>query len=77
MTVYGANAPATNNEPIVTEKMWARALNKSRLALNMPKDRNQKLLQQGIGGFFHAIQKRNRLQNPKTPRNRWFLWKDR
>lgn len=44
---------------------------------NTSKDRNRSLLEQGVSGFLSAIKKRNRLQNPKTPRNRWFRWKDR
>ena len=31
----------------------------------------------GMEAFFFVIQKRNRLQDPKTPRNRWFRWKDK
>ena len=42
-----------------------------------PKDKKQRLLQLGVSGFLYAVEKRNRLQDPKTPRNRWFRWKDK
>ena len=42
-----------------------------------PKDRKQRLLEMGVQGFLFSVQKRNRLMDPKTPRNRWFRWKDR
>ena len=54
----------------------ASILGTSKLVSN-PKDRKKRLLEMGRDGFMHAIQKRNRLANPKTPRNRWFRWKDR
>ena len=41
------------------------------------KERKKKLMMQGCEAFMFVIRKRNRLQDPKTPRHRWFRWKDR
>ena len=40
-------------------------------------ERKKRLKTMGMDAFLFVIQKRNRLQDPKTPRNRWFRWKDR
>ena len=66
--VGGVKGPTLNNPKLVDIVDMAD---------NTSKDRNRNLLQQGVSGFLSAIAKRNRLQNPKTPRNRWFRWKDR
>ena len=68
----------TSNKNSIPMGMATLALNKAKLAAKpQAKDRNRKLLELGVSGFVYAIAKRNRLQNPKTPRNRWFRWKDR
>ena len=40
-------------------------------------ERKKRLKTMGMEAFLFVIQKRNRLQDPKTPRHRWFRWKDR
>ena len=40
-------------------------------------ERKKRLKTMGMDAFLFVIHKRNRLQDPKTPRNRWFRWKDR
>lgn len=41
------------------------------------KERRKKLMLQGVEAFLFVIRKRNRLQDPKNPRHRWFRWKDK
>ena len=72
------SSDAGNKTAGIPMGMATLALNKAKLAARpQAKDRNRKLLEMGVSGFVFAIAKRNRLQNPKTPRNRWFRWKDR
>ena len=60
----------TGNKPGIPMGMATLALNKAKLAAKpqVAKDRNRKLLEMGVSGFVFAIAKRNRIQNPKTPR---------
>ena len=50
---------------------------KEKTSEDIEKERKKKLMQMGCEAFMFTIRKRNRLQDPKNPRHRWFRWKDR
>ena len=54
-----------------------KAISTVKTAADIEKERKKRLLGICVDGFLFAIQKRNRLQDPKNPRHRWFRWKDR
>ena len=60
-----------------SKKGLENGIPKDKKAVDLDKDRKKKLMIMGMEAFFFVIQKRNRLQDPKTPRNRWFRWKDK
>ena len=50
---------------------------KEKTSEDIEKERKKKLMMLGCEAFMFTIRKRNRLQDPKNPRHRWFRWKDR
>ena len=50
---------------------------KEKTSEDIEKERKKQLMMLGCEAFLFTIRKRNRLQDPKNPRHRWFRWKDR